>query len=234
MAVSDASSAGEGRRLSVILLGPPGAGKGTQARALSQRMGIPHLSTGDMFREHMARGTQVGRRAASMVKAGELVPDEVVNAMVAERLRQQECVAGFILDGFPRTVAQAQALDQMLAGTRLGPLVINLTMGYNETIQRLTGRRYCPQCGRIYNVISQPPLREGVCDRDGAALVQRPDDQENVIRDRLAAYEKLSRPLVDYYRGRNRFFEVDANQAPEIISDALYRVLETAGSRAKA
>jgi len=231
----DDSAAVEGQRLAVVFLGPPGAGKGTQARAIAHRMGIPHLSTGDMFREHMARGTDVGRRVAAMVEAGELVPDEVVNAMVAELLRQRDYAAGCILDGFPRTVVQARALDRMLGNPHPGPVVIDLAVSYNEIIQRLAGRRYCPKCGRTYNVFLQPPRLAGVCDQEGAALVQRPDDDENVIRDRLSAYEKLTRPLVEYYRGRrSRFFEVDGNQAPQAVTDALYRVLDRAGCRAKA
>ena len=213
----------------VVFLGPPGAGKGTQSVAVAQRMSVPHLATGDMLRDELARNTERGQQARPIVEAGDLVPDELVNAMVTARLAQQDCATGWVLDGFPRTVDQARALDQMLGGTHQGPIVIHMVVEYSKLIERLTGRRTCPQCGRIYNVFLQPPEREGFCDGDGTALVQRPDDQEHVIRERLAAYETLTRPLVDFYRGRSSFFEVDADLAPATVSDALFRILERTG-----
>lgn len=210
----------------IILLGAPGAGKGTQAKVVARRLDVPHLSTGDMFREQMARGSELGLRAKAIVEAGNLVPDDLVIAMVAERLARPDCARGYVLDGFPRTVAQAMELDKMLGQS--GPVVINLRVEYNGLIQRLTGRRSCPECGTIYNVHLQPPAREGLCDADGTALVQRADDNEDVIRERLAAYENLTRPLVDYYRKRRGFYEVDANQPPEQISEALLEILRSA------
>ena len=213
----------------VVFLGPPGAGKGTQAVAVAQRMGVPHLATGDMLREELKRNTSRGQQSRPIVAAGDLVPDELVNVMVAERLAQQDCATGWVLDGFPRTVAQARALDQMLGGAHQGPIVIHMLVEYSKLIERLTGRRTCPQCGRSYNVFLQPPARDGFCDWDGAALVQRPDDQEHVRRERLTAYEALTRPLVGFYRVRSSFFEIDANPDPATISDALFRILERAG-----
>jgi adenylate kinase len=213
----------------VVFLGPPGAGKGTQAVAVAQRVGVPHLATGDMLRDELERNTSRGQQASAIVAAGDLVSDELVNAMVAERLAQKDCATGWVLDGFPRTVAQARALDQMLGEARQGPIVIHMLVEYSRLIERLTGRRTCPQCGRIYNVFLHPPEREGFCDQDGTALVQRPDDQEDVIRERLAAYEALTRPLVDFYRDRTSFFELDANSDRAIVSDALFRILERTG-----
>jgi adenylate kinase len=197
--------------------------------AVAQRVGVPHLATGDMLRDELERNTSRGQQASAIVAAGDLVSDELVNAMVAERLAQKDCATGWVLDGFPRTVAQARALDQMLGEARQGPIVIHMLVEYSRLIERLTGRRTCPQCGRIYNVFLHPPEREGFCDQDGTALVQRPDDQEDVIRERLSAYEALTRPLVDFYRDRTSFFELDANSDPATVSDALFRILERAG-----
>ena len=213
----------------VVFLGPPGAGKGTQSVAVAQRMGVPHLATGDMLRDELERNTERGRQARPILEAGDLVPDGLVNTMIAERLAQQDCAAGWVLDGFPRTVAQARAVDQMFGGNDQGPIVIHMLVEYSKLIERLTGRRTCPRCGRIYNVLLHPPEREGFCDQDGTALVQRPDDQEDVIRERLSAYEALTRPLVDFYRARTSFFEVDANSDRATVSDALFRILERTG-----
>ncbi len=228
MAVRDTNLDGKPKpahRRAVVLLGPPGAGKGTQAKLLAGRLGILHVSSGDMLREQVAQASELGFRVRPIVEAGDLVPDELVNKMMAERLAQQDCAPGFVLDGFPRTVGQARALNQFLGGRR-GPVVINLQVEYNRLIQRLTGRRCCPQCGRIYNVFLKPPGREGFCDCDGAALIHRPDDYENVIRERLAAYESLTRPLVKFYRRRSSFYEVDGNEPPESVTNALCRILE--------
>lgn len=210
----------------VVFLGPPGAGKGTQTRALAERLGVPYLSTGDMLRDHISRGTALGRQADAVVAAGELVPDELVNSMVGVWFKQQSDSNGVVLDGFPRTVNQARELDQWLGNN--GPVVINFRVEYNELIQRLTGRRSCPQCRRIYNVYLKPPARDGFCDCDGARLTQRPDDDEQVIRERLAAYERQTRPLVEFYRQRTKFFEVDGNQPPETVTNQLCRILEGA------
>ncbi len=239
MTESDQSAAAAGRpkvatERAIVLLGAPGAGKGTQALTLAQRLKVPHLSTGDMFREHVARGDELGRRAKAIMEAGELVPDELVTAMLAHRLQQGDCAGGCILDGYPRTLGQAQALDQMLGGGRRGPIVINLRIEYNELIQRLTGRRSCPKCGQIYNLYLKPPASEGLCDADHTPLIQRTDDNEQVVRERMAAYEASTRPVVDYYRGRETFFEVDGSGTPEEIAAALFQVLGRAGTQAEA
>ncbi len=239
MAVQDASVARlEGLKKgvncrAVVVLGPPGAGKGTQSRMIAAKMGVPHLSTGDMLREQVGRGTKLGKKAAAIMQAGDLLPDELVNRMVRERLKQLDCAHGFVLDGYPRTVAQARSLDQMLG--RLfgcGPVVIHLQVEYNELIQRLTGRRSCPACGAIYNVFLKPPMQPGVCDAEGEALSLRLDDQEHVVRERLATYENLTRPLVDYYRGRDNFFEVDGRRQPQAITDQMSALLGSVGWQA--
>jgi len=209
----------------VVLLGPPGAGKGTQARALAARLRVPHLSTGEMFRDHVARGTELGARAKAIMEAGDLIPDEMVNEMVAGRLRNGDCGAGFVLDGYPRTVEQARILDQLLTKRRRRTVVIHLRVEYNELIQRLTGRRSCPKCGRIYNTFLQPPVQEGMCDLDGAALARRHDDDEYVVRERLAAYVTQTRPLVDHYRRRKTFFDLDGSRPTEEITQTLDTIL---------
>lgn len=235
MAVQNAADVGSnltkaGLCRALILLGPPGAGKGTQAKQIAALLSVPHLSTGDMFRDHAARGTELGKQAAAIMQTGQLVPDEIVNGMVEERLRRPDCAQGFLLDGYPRTVGQAGALDgtlQELFGCR--PVVINLRVEYNELIQRLTGRRSCPQCGAIYNLHFKPPARPGLCDVEEAALIQRADDQEEVVRDRISAYDTLTRPLVDYYRKREGFYEVDGGQQPEAITRQIVEVLQGVG-----
>lgn len=215
----------------LVFLGAPGAGKGTQAKELVERYGIPQISTGDMFRDHVRRGSELGARAKAVMEKGGLVPDEIVNAMVEERLGAPDCAGGFILDGFPRTIPQALALEEILRKKeRLAPLVINLFVDYNVLLRRLTGRRSCPQCGKIYNIYLHPPVSEGICDTDSTPLIHRPDDREEVIRERLAAYEAQTRPLVEHYRARGRFREVDGNQAPEAITADLFRLLDASGA----
>jgi adenylate kinase len=173
----------------LILLGPPGAGKGTQAKQLARLYGVPHLSTGDMLRDHVSRGTELGRKAKPIMERGELVPDEIVLGMVEERIAQPDCAGGFVFDGFPRTLAQAKALDQILERARMGPpLVFHFVVDTKLLFRRLTGRRMCKIGGEIYNIYEHPPKVPGRCDNDGGELVQRPDDREDVIRERLPAY----------------------------------------------
>ncbi len=185
------------------LLGPPGAGKGTQADLLAQRFGIPKISTGDMLREAAREGTELGRQAKHYTDRGLLVPDEMILALVRERLRHPEARDGFLLDGFPRTVGQAEALDRLLAseGARLDR-VIDIEVSTGELIRRLSGRRSCPVCERSYHVAFRPPRTPGQCDAGHGALVQRDDDREHVIRERLEEYRRRTEPVIEYYRER--------------------------------
>jgi len=215
----------------VILLGAPGAGKGTQAKRISEHYGIPQISTGDLLRDNISRGTSLGREARIAMERGDLVSDELVCLMVADRLEQPDCARGFILDGFPRTVVQAEWLDQHLAQRRffqtekgsMQPVVIELVVEYNFILRRLTGRRTCPTCGRIFNVnTTQRPRVEGVCDIDGSALVTRKDDRDEVIIERLKNYEGQTLPLVNYYAQRNRLRKIDGRaELGQITSDAV-------------
>jgi adenylate kinase len=216
----------------IILLGAPGAGKGTQARKIAERYGIPQISTGDLLRENVSRGTDLGKKAKEFMDRGDLVADHLVCDMVAERLRNEDCTRGFILDGFPRTVAQAEWLDGLLRGEFFvkrcakQPVVVNVTVGYNQLLRRLTGRRSCPSCGRIYNVYFQPPRVPETCDLDGSRLVTRKDDQEDVIGERLKAYEQQTLPLTDYYRHSGRLREINGDQEPEKVTLEAFSAIE--------
>lgn len=215
----------------IIILGAPGAGKGTQAKVLAQRYSVAHISTGDILRENVARGTELGMKAKAIMDRGELVPDDLVLGMVSERLSRPDCDRGFILDGFPRTTAQAEWLDRLLesrtfAGLNLPPIVVNIQVGYNQLLQRLTGRRTCPTCGHIYNVYFQPPRREGVCDFDGTPLIQRKDDSEEVVSERLKSYERHTLPLVDFYRKQGRLHEMDGERPVDKVTAALMALID--------
>jgi adenylate kinase len=202
----------------VIFLGPPGAGKGTQAKVLAQLFGAPHLSTGDMLREHVEHGTSLGFEAQPIMSRGELVPDSLVLKMVAERIERPDCTHGFVFDGFPRTVAQAQYLGQLLRehGFRR-PIVIHLVIELALLMKRLTGRRVCKVGGEIYNIYDRPPKIAGRCDNDGGELMQRVDDSEEVIAPRLAAYERQTSPLVAYYKRLGLLHQVDAAKSVEEV-----------------
>jgi adenylate kinase len=221
----------------IVLLGPPGAGKGTQAKLIAETYGIPQISTGDILRDNVARKTELGVKAKAIMERGDLVPDELVCSMVADRLVQADCVRGFILDGFPRTVQQAEWLDAQLEKMRAGkdnkvrqacapPVVIRLVVEYNQLLQRLTGRRSCPTCGLIYNVYYQPPKVQGICDVEGTTLVTRRDDTEEVIAERLKAYEQLTLPLVEYYGARGRLIEVNGDQPVEVVMAQTFSAIE--------
>ena len=215
----------------VILLGAPGAGKGTQAKLISQRYGIPQISTGDILRDNVARATELGRKADPIMKSGALVPDDLVLAMVQDRLSCPDCDRGFILDGFPRTVKQAEWLDRYLSSRSFGgrampPVVMNVKVGYNQLLQRLTGRRSCPLEGKIYNIYFQPPQKEGVCDCCGSQLVQRKDDKEEVISKRLKEYETQTLPLVDYYRRQGYLHRLNGELPVEQVSAEAFGVIE--------
>lgn len=216
------------QRLSVILFGPPGSGKGTQAKLIRQCLSGAHISTGDMLRQRIARGDEVGQAAASLMQAGKLVPDEMVNRMVEDRIREADCQVGFILDGYPRTVAQAGMVDKVLAANGIAPLVIHLAVDYNVIINRLAARRQCANCQAVYNLKQNPPRKEGICDNCGGALVQREDDREEVIRERLTAYERQTAPVLEYFRGAGyEIDEVSASEgAPQMIAQQICGLIE--------
>jgi len=212
----------------VIFLGPPGSGKGTQAKVLAGRFGIPHLSTGDMLREHVAKATTLGLKAKPIMERGDLVPDSLVLKMVAERIERPDCRHGFVFDGFPRTVAQAKYLGEMLKQHGFKqPFVIHLVIGHTLLIRRLTGRRTCKVGGEIYNIYDCPPKVEGICDNDGGELLQRPDDREEVIRQRLLAYDKQTSPLVNYYRRLGFLHEIDASKS---VAEVEQEIVQAVGS----
>ena len=219
----------------VILLGPPGSGKGTQAKQIAERYGIPQISTGDLLRDHVARGTSLGLQAKVIMARGELVPDGLMYGIVAERLQQADCRRGFILDGFPRTAAQAGWLDAFLVKELFDkwqmcpPVVIQLVVDYTQLLLRLTGRRLCPTDGRLYNIHFNPPRREGLCDVDGTPLITRDDDREEVVAGRLAAYETQTQPVVEYYRARGRLTAVNAGQAMADVTAEVFGVIDRQG-----
>jgi adenylate kinase len=196
--------------MNLILLGPPGAGKGTQSAALVERYGVPQISTGDMLRAAVKEGSPMGLKAKSCMDAGALVPDDVVIGIVRERLEKEDCKGGFILDGFPRTVAQADALQATLKdlGKELDA-VVSLNVDADALVERLTGRRICKGCGKGYHLKFDPPAKEGQCDLCGAELYQRDDDQEETIRKRLTVYQEQTSPLIDYYRKRGLLVSID-------------------------
>ena len=198
----------------IVLFGSPGSGKGTQARLLKSELLIPHISTGDLLRERIRQGASDGTLAATL-RSGALVSDGVVNAMVEERLMQPDAARGFILDGYPRTEAQAANIRNWFDKNGIREVVIHLAVDYNIIIARLMGRRQCPKCGTLYNIVSQPPKHDMVCDLDGEPLVIRDDDREEVIRERLTAYERQTTPVLDYFRREGRtLIEVDASTDP--------------------
>ncbi len=200
----------------VILLGPPGAGKGTQAASIAKEVGISHISTGEMFRASLKEGTPLGLEAKKYMDSGELVPDDVVVGMVRERIQQPDCKEGFLLDGFPRTIIQAQKLDETLENDGLNmDLVINLVCNDKTVLSRLTGRRVCRNCGAIYHVENMPSKQSGICDECGGELYQRDDDKADTILNRLKVYRNSTEALIDYYRQKDLLKDVDANAQRE-------------------
>jgi adenylate kinase len=214
----------------LLLFGPPGCGKGTQATSLAEKFHIPAISTGEMFRAAVKAGTELGKRASAIMQAGGLVGDDIVNGIVASRISQPDCKNGFLLDGYPRTVPQAQNFAGALRELELPePVVIHLDVADSVLVARLTARRQCPKCLRIYNLQSQPPRQAGFCDDDGTGLLTREDDQESVIRDRLRAYSELTGPILDWY-GPARVHTVDGAQPPAQVARAIEQaVLEAIG-----
>jgi adenylate kinase len=213
----------------IVLLGSPGSGKGTQAKMLTECLKVPHISTGDMLRDRIRRGTELGTAVVATMQSGALVSDEVVNQMVEERLSQTDAANGFVLDGYPRTLTQAEHLCGWLDGRGIREVVIHLAVDYNIIIARLSGRRECPLCGTLYNVAFQPPKVDELCDLDGTKLVVRDDDHESIIRERLDAYEEQTRPVLEMYRraGR-RLIEVDgSNDPPAVVFQKICQAMET-------
>ncbi|MGB7603830.1 MAG: adenylate kinase [Candidatus Sulfotelmatobacter sp.] len=218
----------------IVLLGPPGAGKGTQSKRIMEKYLIPQISTGDLLRYNVAQGTGLGLAAKAVMERGELVSDDLVCEMVRLRLRDPDCKRGYILDGFPRTAAQAGWLDALLDdklfdnlhNTRAWPIVIRLDVDYNQLLLRITGRRSCPTCGRIYNVHFQPALVDEVCDLDGSKLVTRNDDRLEVIQPRLAAYQEQTRPVADYYQRTGRLISIDGDRPMDEVTERIFRIIE--------
>ncbi len=211
----------------ILLLGAPGVGKGTQAKELVKLWGIPQISTGDLLRANVSQGTPLGIIARETMDRGELVPDSLVNEMVAARLVEPDTVRGYILDGFPRTLPQAGWLDGRLTAQQLAlPVVaVSISVDYNQLLRRITGRRNCPVCQTIYNVYSNPPKVDEICDIEGAALVQRADDTEQVFAERMRSYEALTTPVIEHYRALGRFAEVDGDRPiGEVAAGIVYAV----------
>ncbi len=212
----------------LLLFGPPGSGKGTQATLLSDALHVPHVSTGDIFRHHVKEGTGLGKKIKAVMDAGQLVSDGLANEVVEHRLNEPDAAGGFILDGYPRTVGQAQLLDCLLKGLGKAPVVIDINIDYNIVVSRITARRQCPVCGSTYNLVSNPPKHDGVCDRDGTPLIQRADDTEEVLRTRFEAYNEQTLPVMDFFRAQGyRLVEVaGGNGAPEQLTATILERLK--------
>ena len=213
--------------MNIVLLGAPGAGKGTQAELLVEWLGIPHVASGDLFRENLKNETELGLEAKRYTEAGELVPDSVTIAMVAERLSRPDCAEGVLLDGFPRTIGQAQALDEILAA-RGGAvdLVPYIKVGYETLLARLAGRWTCRNCGAVYHALFNPPKREGICDECGGELYQRTDDTPETQKRRIDVYLEQTEPLIAHYRTRGLLVEIDGEQEIEAVQDDLRAAIE--------
>lgn len=210
-----------------VFLGPPGAGKGTQAKVVASKLGIPQISSGDIFRENLKNETELGRKANQYIKVGDLVPDDITIAMIRERITRTDCATGAILDGFPRTPAQAEALDEMLeeSGCHIKS-VPYIRVSEAALIERLTGRLTCRSQGHIFHSKFNPPEATGICDHDGSELYQREDDKPETVRRRIRVYEKQTQPLVDYYRQRGLLVEIDGNQSINQVTEDLVNLLE--------
>jgi adenylate kinase len=221
-------------RLCLILFGAPGSGKGTQAKLLKNTLGLPHISTGDMLRERVARRDELGLQVEKTLQAGALVPDATVNALVAERIEQPDCEPGFILDGYPRTVSQAEILAGMLKARAIATVVVHLKVDYNVIVARLAGRRQCPVCGALYSLSPNAPTVSEVCDYDGSTLVVRDDDREEVVTERMKGYDRQTTPVLEYFRASGfDVWELDGAGAggPQAIARRIQEMLKEKGYR---
>lgn len=212
--------------MKIVLLGPPGAGKGTQAKFIAERYNIPHISTGDIFRKNIKEQTALGLKAKEFIDKGQLVPDELTVAIVEDRIKQDDCKNGFLLDGFPRTVAQADALKNALAlmGSKLDH-VVNIDVPEGNLIDRLTGRRVCPSCGASFHVIFNPPKKDNLCDYCEAELIQRADDSVDTVKSRLNVYQKQTQPLIEYYEVENLLRNIDGEQEITKVFEDICNIL---------
>lgn len=214
--------------MKLVLLGPPGAGKGTQAKSISMRYNIPHISTGEIFRKHIAMNTELGTEAKKYIDKGQLVPDELTIDIVEDRLNKDDCMQGFLLDGFPRTVNQAKSLDQFLNSRKDGRLiVIHIEVPREEILSRMTGRRVCSNCGASYHVKFKPPKTLGVCDICGGELIHRDDDKLDTVEKRLIIYEMRNTPLVEFYKEKGLLYTVDGTKS---IEDVFNNICEIIGA----
>jgi len=213
--------------MNLILLGAPGAGKGTQAKLIVSKYNIPQISTGDMLREAVARQTELGKKAKEYMDKGELVPDDVVIGIVKERLAQPDCEKGFILDGFPRTLKQAEALDKILdeLGKKIDA-VINVAVPEDEIVRRIVNRRTCKKCGAVYHLIYNPPKESGKCDKCGGELYQRDDDREETVKERLKVYKAQTEPLIDYYSKKGLVYDVDGAKSIDGVFEEIKEILD--------
>ena len=208
------------------MLGAPGTGKGTQAKILAARLGVPHISTGDIFRNARAQASPLGVRVSGYLERGELVPDDLTIAVVQRRLSEEDCANGFILDGFPRAIVQAEALEEFLRESEAElTRVVNIQVGEQKIIERLSARRSCVQCGTVYNLVSHPPKRAGICDACGGEIMRRADDDEQTIRNRLRVYEEETEPLLAFYGERGQLVSVDGEKEREAVTDEIMRSL---------
>lgn len=213
--------------MNLILMGLPGAGKGTQAEKISEKYNIPHISTGDMFRLAIKEGTELGKQAKSFMDQGDLVPDEVTIGIVEERLLKDDCENGFLLDGFPRTIAQAEALNKLMTNLdRSIDCVLHIDVPEENLVERLTGRRVCPTCGATYHVMYNPPEKVGICDNDGSTLIQREDDQPETVKNRLAVNVKQTKPLLDFYQEEGLLATINGDQHIDQVFQDVQKIIE--------
>jgi len=210
----------------LVLLGAPGAGKGTQADVLKEKLGIPHISTGDIFRSNIKNNTELGKKAKEYIDKGLLVPDEITVNIVKNRLKGEDCKAGFILDGFPRTIPQAEFLDRILSELNISlDYVLNIHVSDEDLVKRLSGRRVCPKCGKSYHITYNPPLREDICDECGSKLIQRDDDKEETVINRLKTYHQQTEPLIEYYKNKGKLVTAIGQEEIEDTTKEVMKVL---------